>query len=92
MLEILPIYEEEELYYPCSENKGADQLCSYCEADLRQAKIRFSDVAHMSLVGPRHGSQARNINIGNTYLVQQLSDQPISVIFLCTAVLRTGVV
>ena len=29
------IYEEEELYYPCSENKGADQLCSYCTADLR---------------------------------------------------------
>ena len=26
---------EEELYYPCSENKGADQLCSYCTADLR---------------------------------------------------------
>ena len=30
-----PIYEEEELYYLCSENKGADQLRSYCEADLR---------------------------------------------------------
>ena len=29
------IKEEEELYYPCSENKGADQLRSYCEADLR---------------------------------------------------------
>ena len=29
------IYKVEELYYPCSENKGADQLCSYCEADLR---------------------------------------------------------
>ena len=28
------IYVEEELYYPSSENKGADQLCSYCEADL----------------------------------------------------------
>ena len=28
-------YEEEELYYPCRENKGADQLRSYCEADLR---------------------------------------------------------
>ena len=28
------IYEEEELYCPCSENKGADQLCSYCEANL----------------------------------------------------------
>ena len=29
------IYEVEELHYPCSENKGADQLCSYCTADLR---------------------------------------------------------
>ena len=24
-----------ELCYPCSENKGADQLRGYCEADLR---------------------------------------------------------
>ena len=31
---IFRICEEEELYYPCSENKGADQLCSYCTADL----------------------------------------------------------
>ena len=29
------IKEVEGLYYPCSENKGADQLRSYCEADLR---------------------------------------------------------
>ena len=29
------IKEVEELYYPCSENKGADELRSYCEADLR---------------------------------------------------------
>ena len=29
------IKKDEELYYPCSENKGADQLRSYCEADLR---------------------------------------------------------
>ena len=28
------IYKVEELYYSCSENKGADQLRSYCEADL----------------------------------------------------------
>ena len=28
------IYEGVELYYPNSENKGADQLCSYCKADL----------------------------------------------------------
>ena len=26
--------EEELYYYPSSENKGADQLRSYCEADL----------------------------------------------------------
>ena len=39
--------------YPCSENKGADQLHGYCEADLRlcfriYAKSRFSyDEAHL---------------------------------------------
>ena len=27
------IEEEEELFYPSSENKSADQLCSYCTAD-----------------------------------------------------------
>ena len=29
------IYEAEGLYYPCSENKGADQLRGHREADLR---------------------------------------------------------
>ena len=29
------IYEVEGLYYPGSENKGADQLRDYREADLR---------------------------------------------------------
>ena len=29
------IRKVEKLYHPCSENKGADQLRSYCEADLR---------------------------------------------------------
>ena len=29
------IKKVEELYYPCSENKGAGQLRSYWEADLR---------------------------------------------------------
>ena len=29
------LYVEEILYYPSSKNKGADQLHSYCEADLR---------------------------------------------------------
>ena len=36
---------EEGLYYPCSENKGSDQLRGYREADLRLCfricKIRF---------------------------------------------------
>ena len=29
------IQKEEGLFYPCSENKGADQLRGYREADLR---------------------------------------------------------
>ena len=29
------IQKVEGLYYPCSENKGADQLRGYREADLR---------------------------------------------------------
>ena len=36
------IKEEEELYYLCCENKGADlELCSFCTADLR---LCFSQV------------------------------------------------
>ena len=44
--------EVEGLYNPCSENKVADQLCGYREADLRlcflaYAKSRFfHDTAH----------------------------------------------
>ena len=42
-----------ELYYLCSENKGADQLRGYHEADLRlcfhRCKNRFShDEAHLT--------------------------------------------
>ena len=32
-IEILDL--KKEVYYPCSENKGADQLRGYREADLR---------------------------------------------------------
>ena len=51
------IYEEEKLYYPCSENKGADQLNSFCEADLclcfRICTFWFSDaVAHIVVAIP----------------------------------------
>ena len=39
------ILEEEELYYPCCENKGADQTRGYREADLRLCFL------HMQIVG-----------------------------------------
>ena len=47
------IYEEKGLYYIRSDNKGADQLCSYTAADLRlvfaYAKSMFShDAAHIN--------------------------------------------
>ena len=42
---------EEELYYPCSENKGADQLRGYREAYLRLC-FRLCRL----LVFPRGGS------------------------------------
>ena len=47
--------EVEGLYYLYSQNKGADQLAGYHEADLRllfaYAKIRFShDVAHLLII------------------------------------------
>ena len=42
------------MYYLCSENKGADQLCSYCTADVRlcfriSKKIVFYDAAHICI-------------------------------------------
>ena len=51
------ILEEEGLYFRCSENKGADQLRIYCEADLicafvfAYAIILFAhDAAHLVLI------------------------------------------
>ena len=47
------------MYYPCSENKGADQLRGHREADLRlcfriYAKSRFSHAAaHMRIVSEK---------------------------------------
>ena len=48
---------EEILYYLCSENKRADQLCSYCTADLHLC-FRLSILLVFSCIGsiatPRH--------------------------------------
>ena len=37
----------EELYYLCSQNKGDDQLRSYCKADLR---LLFSHMQYISFL------------------------------------------
>ena len=42
------------MYYPCSENKGADQLCGYRKADLRLCfhiyrLVVFLVAAHFSI-------------------------------------------
>ena len=46
------IYEVEELYYPCSENKGADQL----RGSNREADLRFCFRLCRLLVFPWDGS------------------------------------
>ena len=63
------IIVEEELYYPSSENKGADQLRSYCESDLRLC-FRLSRL----LVFPWGGSY---IMYGKTNLNWYLSEMSI---------------
>ena len=64
------IQKLEALYYPCSENKGADQLRSYCEADLRLC-FRLCRL----LIFPCGGS---NINVrkvlGMTDGIQEITD------------------
>ena len=53
-----------ELYYPSSENKGADQLRGYSEADLRLC-FRLC----RWLVFPWGGSNADEINIRLQYAI-----------------------
>ena len=60
------------MYYPFSENKGADQLRGYREADLRLCfricKIRFShDAAHM------HTPEITAFNDCVMYLIREVS-------------------
>ena len=52
------IYVEEELYCPSSENKGADQLRGYREADLRLCFCLCR-----LLVFPRGGSNTVYLNV-----------------------------
>ena len=52
------IYVVEGVYYPCSENKGADQLRGYREADLRLCFRIYAKCC----VDLRHKFTVRNMN------------------------------
>ena len=63
--------EEEKLYYPNSENKGADQLRSYCEADLRLC-FRIGKSPVFSICGssmPNHEKIYNHETFHNTFVV-----------------------
>ena len=59
------IKEVEELYYLCSENKGADQLRGYHEADLRLC-FRICK----KLVFSRRGSHNTHLNEATVQLIR----------------------
>ena len=63
---------EEKLYYPSSENKGADQLRGYREADLRLC-FRLCRL----LVFPRGGSDVKKLEL--TFQSRHESINPITV-------------
>ena len=53
------IKEEDGLYCSSSENKGADQLCSYCTADMRFCfcigkNLTMRLISHLLFVYSRH--------------------------------------
>ena len=62
------IYEEEELYYLGSENKGADQLRGYREADLRLC-FRICRLLVFSRGGSYVTGYIRYLNCGIKYYI-----------------------
>ena len=82
------IQKAEELYYPCCENKGADQLRSYCEADLRLCfrvcKLLFFSCTGSYLILSLNGTYfgvckkvlqtARGVNLIKQDFLQRLSN------------------
>ena len=50
LLSMLKVNKVEELYYLCSKNKGADQLSSYCKADLYLCFWISHEAAHTHTV------------------------------------------
>ena len=67
------IYLVEDLYYPCSENKGADQRRGYREADLRLCfrickKPVFSQRGSFTRCLVQSMSETRNEAVPNTLI------------------------
>ena len=58
------IYEEEKLYYPSGETKGADQLRSYCESDLRLC-FRICKIPVFSRCGSYYS--VRMVRLGTSF-------------------------
>ena len=54
------------MFYPCSENKGADQLRSYCEADLRLcflSRMQIVGFPMRGLIYKRHSNLQSLVSI-----------------------------
>ena len=64
------------MYYLCSENKGTDQLHSYCKADLRlgfaYADCWFSHAAAQIIVMDNHSTETYTLKL-STYLILTLN-------------------
>ena len=62
------IYEEDDLYYPFSENKGADQLRGYCVFVFAYANCWFShNAAHYTALGCFLRNSTARINVRPKY-------------------------
>ena len=57
------------MYYPCSENKGADQLCSYREADLHLCS-HYADCSFYYAMA--HKVDSRSIPTSGTIFVMNI--------------------
>ena len=58
------IYDEEKFYYPSGETKGADQLRSYCESDLRLC-FRICKIPVFSRCGSYYN--VRMVRLGTSF-------------------------
>ena len=84
------IYEVEGLYYPCSENKDADQLRGYQEADLRLCfrickNPVFSRRGSYDTFTGRGGLQRRMVFSGHSFRMYEI--EVVVCVFVCVCCL-----